>query len=217
MAAKKSKQTAPAPDVLELDYQLAELPSSQHRAGLAGLVLMVDWLKRQPDRQGICEITRLEARGATLKLNQQGLEELFSEVYGAFKFEPEENAAKKKQLSSSTTEEESDDEEEKETKVRVIPKGAFLPGLDPSHQGDWIKLWRDMLFGTLRGRDRQRIPFKQSAEGQPITDTAKTWEVLAASPDKPVKMPSTYFAGAQDNNAEDVPFKDRALVQDKTG
>ena len=38
------KKTAHTPAVLELDYQLAELPSSQHRAGLAGLVLMVRWL-----------------------------------------------------------------------------------------------------------------------------------------------------------------------------
>jgi len=33
------KKTAPKIEVLELDYSLAELPSSQHRAGLAGLVL----------------------------------------------------------------------------------------------------------------------------------------------------------------------------------
>lgn len=33
---------------LELTYQLAELPSAQHRAGLAGLVLMVQYLHRQP-------------------------------------------------------------------------------------------------------------------------------------------------------------------------
>ena len=38
MAKKKKAQ---ALETLEIDYQLAELPSSQHRAGLAGLVLMV--------------------------------------------------------------------------------------------------------------------------------------------------------------------------------
>ena len=38
------KKTVPGIEVLELDYSLAELPSSQHRAGLAGLVLMVQWL-----------------------------------------------------------------------------------------------------------------------------------------------------------------------------
>ena len=38
---------------LELDYNLAELPSSQHRAGLAGLVLMVKWLERDKSRKGL--------------------------------------------------------------------------------------------------------------------------------------------------------------------
>ena len=50
---------------LELDYNLAELPSSQHRAGLAGLVLMVKWLERDKSRKGICEIKRLDENGAT--------------------------------------------------------------------------------------------------------------------------------------------------------
>ena len=89
MAGRTTKKTnhktqaQAVPDVLELNYQLAELPSSQHRAGLAGLVLMVDWLRHQPNNHGLCEIARLDARGATLKINQQGLEELFNEVYAA--------------------------------------------------------------------------------------------------------------------------------------
>src|SRR5215510_4514210 len=82
MATKKTKQKGLAPEALELNYRLAELPSSQHRAGLAGLVLIVDWLSQQPDRKGICEIERA-AHGATLRINQQGLEELFNEVYAA--------------------------------------------------------------------------------------------------------------------------------------
>src|SRR5437870_2977304 len=82
MSAKK-KQTTSAPTELELDYRLAELPSSQHRAGLAGLVLMVNWLKRQSGRKGICEITKLDSRGATLTVNPQGLQDLFNEVYAA--------------------------------------------------------------------------------------------------------------------------------------
>src|SRR6266581_7436236 len=87
MAPKRIKQTGP--EVLELDYRLAELSSSQHRAGLAGLVLMIDWLKHQPNKQGICEITRLDARGAILKINQRGLEDLFNEVYAASREEQE--------------------------------------------------------------------------------------------------------------------------------
>ena len=79
------KKIIPEIEVLELDYNLAELPSSQHRAGLAGLVLMVQWLKRQGTHKGTCEIIRLSERGATLRINQEGLAALFDEVYAASK------------------------------------------------------------------------------------------------------------------------------------
>src|SRR5437773_9017968 len=82
MAKKKKAQ---APETLEIDYQLAELPASQHRAGLAGLVLMVEWLGRQGKNKGICELKRLNELGTTLSINELGLEALFNEVYGAYK------------------------------------------------------------------------------------------------------------------------------------
>ncbi len=44
---RKPKQAKTPPiSVLSLDYNLAELPTSQHRAGLAGLVLMVQWMEK---------------------------------------------------------------------------------------------------------------------------------------------------------------------------
>ena len=76
-------------DPLELDYNLAELPSSQHRAGLAGLVLMARWLERlkktDPALTGVCQLTRLDERGATLRLDEAGLQEVFDETFGALK------------------------------------------------------------------------------------------------------------------------------------
>ena len=79
------KKTLPGIKVLDLAYNLAELPSSQHRAGLAGLVLMVQWLKRQGPPTDMCDITRLDEHGATLRINQEGLAALFDEVYAASK------------------------------------------------------------------------------------------------------------------------------------
>ena len=70
-------------ETLTLEYNLAELPSSQHRAGLAGLVLMVRWLKKEPDNKGICEITQIDETSATLEIDQEGLQFLFDKVYAA--------------------------------------------------------------------------------------------------------------------------------------
>ena len=70
-------------ETLTLKYNLAELPSSQHRAGLAGLVLMVRWLSKEPDKKGICEITQIDETSATLQIDQEGLQFLFDKVYAA--------------------------------------------------------------------------------------------------------------------------------------
>jgi len=74
-------------EILTLEYNLTELPSSQHRAGLAGLVLMIRWLKNEPDKTGVCEITQIDGTNATLEIDQEGLQFLFDKVYAASKEE----------------------------------------------------------------------------------------------------------------------------------
>jgi CRISPR-associated protein Cmx8 len=84
----KTKEKPAAVEILTLDYQLAELPSSQHRAGLAGLVLIHRWLEHNSDfRQKIddgmiCKISP-SSEGAKIEINQLGLESLFNEIYAA--------------------------------------------------------------------------------------------------------------------------------------
>jgi CRISPR-associated protein Cmx8 len=224
MAKKKTSQTA---ETLELDYQLAELPSSQHRAGLAGLVLMVKWLERQGTNKGICELNRLDDVGATLRINELGLEALFDEIYAASLEEREEPKLRTKKNSDVVkppireVTREIVKRGKVETKTFYVypvyrPKGALLADLDPTAKGldgEWIKLWRDMYFSILRGRDKQRLPFKARANNERTDDAAKTWDALRQPTGYAVKMPSTFFMGAQDTNAEDVPFKDKARDQ----
>lgn len=228
MATKKTKQKEPAPEVLELHYQLAELPTSQHRAGLAGLVLMVDWLKQQANLKGICDIDRT-AQGATLRINQQGLEELFNEVYAA-SLEEQERAqllknSRTKAVIPPLREETRQTLDPKTGKTKektiyiyesVIPKGGFLLRNDPSgdgRNGSWVKLWRDVIWTIFRGVPATRAPFDARANKEATTDAADAWQELIQPSDYTVQLPSTYFIGAQANNAENVPFKDRARFQ----
>ena len=95
----------------------------------------------------------------------------------------------------------------------IVPRGAFLVDLDPSASGDkgiWIKLWRDVLWSIFRSRSAQRKPFEDRAEGKQVKDAAKAWVDLLQSSDYSIELPSTYFIGAQEVNAENVPFKDRS-------
>ncbi|MDX2217048.1 MAG: type I-MYXAN CRISPR-associated protein Cmx8 [Oculatellaceae cyanobacterium bins.114] len=226
-------------ETLALNYQLAELPSSQHRAGLAGLILIIRWLERQAEdshfkqqvRDGaICKIQRLDDKGATLELNQAGVEALFDEIYAASNEEQERNQvlknARTKAVIPPLREEEHEEVDAKgKTKTKkvyiypvVVPKGSFLadPSYDKSFEGKnghWIKLWRDMVWSILRGVPATRKPFEARAEGAFNDDAVAVWKQLTQPEDFTVDLPSTYFLGAQANNAENVPFKDRARFQ----
>lgn len=215
-------------DALDLEYNLAELPSSQHRAGLAGLVLMVRWLERDKSRKGVCEIVRGDEHGATLRIDQTGLQELFDETYAASKEEQERDAVLKnrnkevipplREEKKTVTDPKTGKSKEKTIFVYpvVIPRGAFLVAYDPSAQdgtGVWIKLWRDMIWGILRGVPATRRPFNERSEGKFTEDADKVWQDLHRPADYTVDLPSNYFIGAQASNAENVPFKDRARFQ----
>ncbi len=216
--AKKTKDQEP----LELSYSLDELPSSQHRAGLAGLVFMVDWLRRSPlDDRGICEITRLDPRGLTLRVDAKGLEQLFHEVYGAST--EEQGVAKPWKNREPLRVEEVVVEKKGKTTTKklhiypvVVPGGAFLRewdrAADDNGNGPWIKLWRDMVWSILRGVPAQRKPFERRAEGQPIKEAAAAWKALGKA-GAIVSLPSTYFLGAQAVTAENVSFSDLAKYQ----
>jgi len=221
-------QPKPAIELLTLDYQLAELPSSQHRAGLAGLVLMVKWLARQPNAKGVCRLTRLDAQGLTLEMDLPGLEALFDETYGASQEEQEYSQPwkdKKGNIKPPLKEDERQETDSKTGKTKtkkvyiyplVVPKGALLIDFDPTANGDkgiWIKLWRDMVWEILRGIPATRNPFNARADKEPTDDAAKVWDELVKPIDYSIDLPSTYFIGAQSANAEDVPFKDRARYQ----
>lgn len=228
-SVKTRTQTA-APTLLSLDYQLAELPTSQHRAGLAGLVLLVkDWLPRLPgEKKGTCELTRLDDQGATLSLDLEGLRRLFDALYAASQEEQE--VAQKWKKKDKTEVPPLREEKRTETDPRtgktktktvyiyhvVVPKGAFLEDLDPcarEGKGPWIKLWRDMVWGILRGVPATREPYQARAEKRPTKDAEDVWSSLTKPPGYSVDLPSTYFLGAQANTAELVPFYDRARYQ----
>jgi CRISPR-associated protein Cmx8 len=216
-----------AGNVLKLDYSLAELPSAQHRAGLAGLVMMVGWLQRQQGAKGVCALPRLDDVGATLSIDREGLRSLLDETYAATK----ELQAKKQPWKNKAGElippvrieerEVSDAKGKKKVEKlyyyeQVIPGAGLIRDLEPpSADGStpWTKLWRDFLWSVLRGVPATREPFDARAEKRAAKDVDETWAQLQGSGDDAVDLPSTYYLGAQAKTAENVSFKDRARYQ----
>lgn len=214
---------------IELTYQLAELPSAQHRAGLAGLVLMVRELaefQREGfadyfDRGAIVELKNLTEFGVTLCLNQLGLAALFDLTYAARK-EDRFTENKIKKFDQVKEVEKTDDKGKKKVVRRyfyktIIPEGAFLPAWDKSSEdgknGIWIKLWRDMMWNIVRGVPTTRNPYNGRVNGASYSkDVETTWKELQ-KPDKVTGQTGQYYLGAASTNPDNVPIRDKIRHQ----
>jgi CRISPR-associated protein Cmx8 len=127
---------------LRLSWSVHELPSSQHRAGLAGLALCVAFLKRKSDRKGVCDIVSIDERGLTLVVDRPGMQSLFDDVYDA----PTEEASSKAKW-AGTEPKRIDEVEVKDDKTgktknekrfiydRVVPRGALVDEWDGTASG----------------------------------------------------------------------------------
>ena len=216
------------PRVLEFGYNLVDLPSAQHRAGLAGLVLAAGWLKQEYDCRGICDL-EVTSGGATLYIDQLGLSELFNGVYAASIEEQERLQPMRSQRTREVIpplREEirvGDDSESGRGRKRtvyiyetIVPRGAFLVDCEPETEegrGGWLGLWREVVWTIYRGVPATRRPYEVRAGDDPGTDAAAAWGLLCRGAGHAVPLPGTYFIGAQGYNAENVPFRDRAAFQ----
>lgn len=215
-------RTTPAPSTLELPFLLAELPSSQHRAGLAGLVLTIHELERRRSRPpGTLELVDLRPAGVTLRIDQEGLATLFDTIYKAERAPREVDKPRLKKQPDG--ERQIEETVKGKTRLRtkyiyndVRPDGACQRSWDlqdtPTVEGIWVKLWRDMVWNILRGVPAQRNPFNDRADHKPTNDVAGMWDSLQR-PGTTIPLQSTYFLGAQAATAENVDFKDLARNQ----
>ena len=223
-AKKKTKGKGIDPNaVLELRWDLYELPSSQHRAGLAGLALSVAFLARKPDRKGRCDVAELDERGLTLRVDRAGMQALFDDVYAATLEEASSKSkwkgAEPKRVETVEIRDEATGKVRSEKRFvydRVVPAGELVADWDPSPAGAprlWLKLWQDLVWSTLRGVPAQREPYNARAEGRTSDDGERAWDELAHDPHASVELPSTYSLGAQARTAENVAFADIARLR----
>ena len=210
---------------IELNYQLAELPSAQHRAGLAGLVLMTRELRQQPwffERENpVVEFIELKEYSATLKLNLEGLKALFDLTYKTLIKETATNKKRKKTVKKKKVDREPDRIDEESDKPFIyydpLPHGGFIPVWDKSSdeedQGLWLNLWRDMLFKIVKVKSASRTSFKERMGGIFYDkDAQKFWQDLQ-NPEKIVSLSGSYLLGAESKNAEIIETKDLLKYQ----
>ena len=137
---------------ITLSYSLFDLPSAQHKAGLAGLLLLIDSL-RQRGTGPLPEVLNLSATSVQLTFSEASMQTVFDDLYDAAWVETRQKSKRtgKKKPKRAETEENRDEESGKVKKQKfyvydeVEPKVLFLEHHYPGDEKGWLKLWRDML------------------------------------------------------------------------
>ncbi|HNZ49433.1 MAG TPA: type I-MYXAN CRISPR-associated protein Cmx8 [Candidatus Hydrogenedentes bacterium] len=201
---------------LVLRYTLHDLPTAQHKAGLAGLLLMLESMRRRKIAP-IPEVVEVSAHGASIKVTAESLQSVFDDYYDGANIEI---ALKNKRAGeeplredeSETIDEDGKSKIEKRFIYEIIqPKAAFLSALN-GDQVAWTKLYREVMWNILRGRPATQIPYKTRLEGVQQNESEKLWQALEKSQAKkkgPSLMPiaSSIFIGAQAESAEKIGFQ----------
>lgn len=89
----------------------------------------------------------------------------------------------------------------------------FLQTYFPDGEGSWIKLWRDMIWKTLRGIPATRGVYEERANLKQSSLGMEFWDKLLKAYDYQEKgkyfiegFSSSIFLGAEDKNPENIPF-----------
>jgi CRISPR-associated protein Cmx8 len=205
-----------------LSYSLFDLPTAQHKAGLAGLLFLIDSMK-QRDISPLPTVAELTSTSVKFTLGRRSLQAVFDDLYDA---EFTEAQVKTKWKGRSPKREGfeivTDPKTEAAKQVKaftydvVVPKASFLRHHYLGDESGWLKLWRDMLWTTLRGRPTTRFVYEERAEKKPSAVAPVVWKALAknATGSKEGKLvcgevPGSLFIGAQARSAERVPFNGR--------
>ena len=203
-------------DTIVLEYDLYNLPTSQHKAGLVGLLLMIDSM----DMRRISPVPKVEYDATTARIfvTQKSLQAVYNDLFNASWIEASSKTKWKEKEPKRIEEKETESiDGKKRTEKRFIydvvqPKGEFLQTLY-SGNDIWVKLWRDMLWSTLRGIPKTRIVYEERATGKPSSEARKTLDNMRKAQEAAQKhethtegIASSLYVGAQDINAEKVPF-----------
>ena len=224
-ADSKTKAKPAAIEVVEITYDLFDLPTAQHKAGLAGLVLQIQSMRdRHLPNDSIPEIVgEVGTTVVTFRFTEKSVQGLMDDVYDARAVKVE---VKSKWPGQPPLEEKFVDEKDEETgeskKVKrfvyelVQPRGHFLEQHLSDGDGLWLKLWRDMLWNVPRSKPTTRGPYNARAENKACSEGAATWKDLVAFETarrkgafKTDSISSALLLGAQAVNAESVSFEGR--------
>ncbi len=225
-----AKQTAPV--TVTVKYDLFDLPTAQHKAGLAGLVLQIRHMEgKTPKPKAIPKIVELTRTSATIEFTVESVQCLFDDVYAAtreiVRVKSKWAGAKEVKPPEEVEEEVKEKAADGTTKVKKVkvkyffyeqvqPTGNVLRQYVTNAPELWLKLWRDMLWNIPRGNPQSRKPFEERADGKSCGEGGAAWDDLvkhhkarAGNVFHTGEVAGSLWLGAQAVNAEGVSFEGR--------
>jgi CRISPR-associated protein Cmx8 len=216
------------PESIDIRYELHDLPTAQHKAGLAGLLLQIESMKESrkagelPPETEIPEVQELAGTVAVIRFTKKASQDLFDDAYSAKVVEA--RSASKWPGAILKREESNPSPKPGEPKRLFIydviqPEGPFLRRYTEGDKEPWHRLWRTMLWKVPRSRPTTRTPFNNRAQPEPIPtkEGADTWKALVANEKAKadgefsmVELAGAVMLGVQAINAELVRFENRA-------
>lgn len=198
-----------------LDYTLMDLPTAQHKAGLAGLILHIRNLeKREIEPRPVIE--ELSAYRARIQFTKESLQCLFDDFYDSVWAEIKRKSAYPNK--SPKCLDKSINQNGKEEKIYIYdefqPSGNMLCYyLQTGKTSPWLKLWQDMLWSVLRAQPTTRNCYQCRADNKSVdlTDLWKNLKKISPLNKKSKRvtesLSGSIYIGAQNRNAEQVAFQ----------
>ena len=227
MARKTAKPAAPTS--IDVRYDLRDLPSAQHKAGLAGMLLQIEDMHQRRDAGLLpadCEIPEVIEQTATtavIRFAERSAQDLFDDLYAA---ESVEVFSKSRWQGATEKRQEPNPNPGPNDPKRwfvydaVQPTGHFLRNFTGGDKEHWHKLWRDMLYAVPRNKPTTRQASKSRAEKKPTREGAEAWKALLAGDKAQNKgteatseLTGSLMLAVQAVTAEAVPFEDRVETQ----
>lgn len=172
-------------------YDLYELPTAQHKAGLAGLLLQVkSMINRNPDLPvpSIIPDTDFPDSRLTIEFTPASLQALFDDLYdatlaeGAVREKPffkgkgtskTEVPPLRRQTFIKTDKKGNEKTIEGYVYLELAPSLSTLTHYLPA-EGEWVKLWRDLIWQIIREGKKKAPYIKRAAKKKELQEAVAT-------------------------------------------
>jgi CRISPR-associated protein Cmx8 len=201
-------------ETLVLSYDVYTLPTAQHRAGLAGLLLLCDLLGNEGVPLPTIETS--EPGIYRFTCTPDSIRSVLNYFYDAEMVEvPVKSKWAGQEPKRLETRLVTGGKEEKIFIYdQLTPKALFFRKM--GMPDIWIRLWFSALWQTLRAVPKTRIPYENRNTGKDALDITVLWKDLENFQKDFIRgklrtsdVPGCFFVGSQAHNAEMVSFKGR--------